>query len=181
MNRRGFSITELMVALCTLAIVLAGVYALQRQGLSSYLMGAGRVEAQSNARAALDLMVHELRYATAMTAVTGCDAGTSDITFSSLDDQNPTGLPVSLRYRLNGTNLERTKAGTTTVLIGGVQNLTFTCYDGINGRGSPTATPGSVRLVVVTLTVQPENAGASYSTRRQQVVVQSEARLRNVP
>src|SRR5438094_59908 len=50
-----------------LALVLSGVYTLQQQGLYSYMMGSAKVEAQQNARVALDLMIRELRSATSVT------------------------------------------------------------------------------------------------------------------
>jgi prepilin-type N-terminal cleavage/methylation domain-containing protein len=178
MNQRGFTLVELMVALTTLAVVLGGVYALQQQGLNTYLMGWGRVEAQQDARVALDLLIRELRSATSMTTVTGCDAGTSDITFWAFDDQNPTGNPVTLRYRLNGTNLERTKAGTMTILIGGVVSLTIKCFD---AAGVATATADNVRSLTVAIQTRPQAIGsASHSPANQQVLIQSEVRLRNV-
>lgn len=176
-NERGFTLAEMMVAVTASITTLLGVYAIQQQAFSTYLMGAARVEAQADARAALDLIIHELRYATAVTTVTGCNSGTSDITFVSLDDQDPTQT-VTLRYQLSGTNLQRTKAGTMTVLIGGVQNLTFTCYD---ANGAPTATAASVRTIIVSLRTRPQSSGATYTPANQQVVMQGEARLRNFP
>jgi prepilin-type N-terminal cleavage/methylation domain-containing protein len=179
MNQRGFTLVELMVALTTLAVVLGGVYALQQQGLNSYLMGWGRVEAQQDARLALDLLVRELRSAPEpLTTVAGCDAGTGDITFKALDDQNPTGPTVILRYRLNGTNLERTKDGTMTVLIGGVVSFTVRCFD---ASGVATAIAANVRSLTVAIQTRPQAIGStSHSPANQQILIQSEVRLRNV-
>ncbi|OLB39232.1 MAG: hypothetical protein AUI04_12495 [Candidatus Rokubacteria bacterium 13_2_20CM_2_64_8] len=69
MNQRGFTLTELIVALAVLGMILGGVYTLQQQSLYSYMMGSAKVEAQQNARVALDLMVRELRSATSVTGV----------------------------------------------------------------------------------------------------------------
>ncbi|MBI4245857.1 MAG: prepilin-type N-terminal cleavage/methylation domain-containing protein [Candidatus Rokubacteria bacterium] len=172
-RERGFTLAELLVALAMLATILAGIFALQRQGQDAYLMGAARVEAQQSARLALDLMTRELRSATSVTTVTGCNNGTDDITFADQDGS-------TVRYRKNGASLERTVGTTLTVLIAGVQSLTFTCYaaDGT----TTTATAANVRSVVVALRTQPEDVSTStsYSPTRQQMIAESRVRLRNI-
>jgi len=166
LNQRGYTLTELLVAMAMLALVLSGVYTLQRQGLYSYMMGSAKVEAQQNARVALDLMIRELRSATSVTATAA-----GDLTFV---DQNG----VTLRYNLNGTALQRTENGVVSILIGGVQNLTLTYRD---SSGVVTATPASVANVVITITTQPQAANpCSASARNQQMVVQDQVRLRNM-
>jgi len=166
LNQRGFTLTELIVALAVLGMVLGGVYTLQQQGLYSYMMGSAKVEAQQNARVALDLMVRELRSATSVTAI-----GVGDFTFV---DQNG----VTIRYNLTGTNLQRTANAVVDVLIGGVQNLTLTYRD---SSGVVTATPASVANVVITITTQPQAANPCVANpRNQQMVVQDQVRLRNM-
>src|SRR2546425_5012636 len=115
-----------------LALVLSGVYTLQQQGLYSYLMGSAKVEAQQNARVALDLMIRELRSATSVTAIAA-----TDLTFV---DQNG----VTIRYNVTGTTLQRTENAVVDVLIGGVQSLALTYPD---SSGAVTAAPASVANV----------------------------------
>ena len=170
MNERGMTITELLVALTVLSIVLGGVFTLQHQGQLAYLMGSARVEVQQNARVALDLMVNELRSAQSVTAVAGCDVGCSDVTFVDQNGQ-------TVRYLKNSANLERTYAGVMTVLIAGVQALTFKTFD-VNGAA--TAVAGNVRSVAINLQTMPEDTSASYSSTHQQAILDTRVRLRNL-
>ena len=166
MNQRGFTLTELLVAMAILGMVLAGVYTLQQQGLYSYLMGSAKVEAQQNARIAMDLMIRELRSATSVTAIAG-----SDVSFV---DQNG----ATIRYNLNGASLQRTVNAIVDVLIGGVRQVGLTYTD---SNGAVTAAPGSVANIAITLTTQPEHTTASSSEPlKQQMVVQDQVRLRNM-
>lgn len=170
-GQRGFTLAELLVGLAVLAVILSGILALQRQGQSAYLMGAARVEAQQNARTALDLIARELRTARSITGATACDVGGSSLSFVDQD-----GVPVT--YRKNGATLEREANGAATVLIAGVQELTFRCYaaDGI----TTTAAVASIRSVAIRLLTEPEDRVASYSPGHQQMVADSRVRLRNL-
>jgi prepilin-type N-terminal cleavage/methylation domain-containing protein len=166
LNQRGFTLTELLVALAMLGLVLTGVYTLQQQGLYSYRMGAAKVEAQQNARVALDLMIRELRSATSVTAI-----AVGDLTFVDQDG-------VTIRYNLTGTNLQRTANAVVDVLIGGVANMALTYRD---SNGVVTATPASVANVAITITTQPQAANpCAASATNQKMIVQDQVRLRNM-
>ena len=54
LDQRGFSLAELLMVVAILGLMLAGLVFVRQQGQQSYLMGAHRVEAQQNARVALD-------------------------------------------------------------------------------------------------------------------------------
>jgi prepilin-type N-terminal cleavage/methylation domain-containing protein len=172
-GQRGFSLAELLAGLAVLGLILAGVFTLQRQGQFAYLMGAARVEAQQNARLALELMVRELRSAQSVTAAPSCNTGGTDLTFADQDG-------VTVRYRLEGATLQRTAAGVTTGLIAGVEALSFRCFqaDGVTA----TATAGSVRSVLISIRTRPEDVSTSstYSPSFQRKVAESRVRLRNV-
>src|SRR4029450_11347585 len=116
-DQRGFTLAELLVVMALTGLVLAGVFAIQQRGTSSYLMGASRVEVQQNARTALELMIRELRSAESVTTL----ASATDITFVDV-----TGATV--RYQLTGTTLNRTAAGGGGVLIGGRPSLPFSSH-----------------------------------------------------
>src|SRR5262249_25357139 len=162
LNQRGFTLTELLVAMAMLGLLLTGVYTLQQQGLYSYMVGSAKVEAQQNARVALDLMIRELRSATSVTAVAA----------AALTSPRPT------RDTLTATNLQRTANGVLDVLIGGVSNMSLTYRD---SNGVVTATPANVANVAITLTTQPQAANpCAASALNQQMNVQDQVRLRNI-
>jgi len=166
LNQRGFTLTELLVAMAMLGLLLTGVYTLQQQGLYSYMVGSAKVEAQQNARVALDLMIRELRSATSVTAT-----AVGDLTFV---DQNG----VTIRYNLTGTDLQRTENGVLSVLIGGVQSLALTYRD---SNGAVTATPANVANIMIAITTQPQAANpCAASALNQKMIVQDQVRLRNI-
>ena len=164
-DTRGFTLSELVVALAILVIVLTAALHLQQQGLSFYAIHAARIEAQQNGRLAVDRISRELRTATAITAIAA-----SDLTFV---DQNG----VTTGYRLNATNLERTENGVTTILVGGVQSLTFG-YS--NTSGATTTDPTRVASIAIALATKAEDTTAtSMWELHQQMIIQDRIRLRN--
>jgi prepilin-type N-terminal cleavage/methylation domain-containing protein len=171
-NQRGFSLAELLVVMALTGLVLAGVFAIQQSGTSSYLMGASRVEVQQNARTALELMVRELRSAESVTTL----ASATDITFVDV-----TGATV--RYQLTGATLNRTAAGVGGVLIGGVQSLTFTYYatgfDPVTNTGPTTTVPANLKAVRIQIITSPEQTTGAGTAGDQRATVESTVMLRN--
>ena len=171
-DQRGFTMTELLIVAAILALILAGLLAVQMQGQQAYLIGSHRVEAQQNGRIALELMVRELRSATSVTAIPSA----TDMTFVD-------GNGTTVRYALSGTVINRTAGGVSTPLIGGVTSFTLTYFSDYNGptnTGTTTATPGSVRLVRVQIETGTEESVASYSAANQRSTLRMTVRLRNV-
>jgi prepilin-type N-terminal cleavage/methylation domain-containing protein len=172
-DQRGFTLTELLVVVTVLGMILAGVVFIQQQGQQAYLFGAHRVEVQQNNRAALELMVRELRSVQSITAIPSA----SDLTFV---DQNGT----TIEYQISGTTLNRITGGTTTGLIGGVQTLTMSYYSAWNGAtntGTTTTVPGNVRLVRLQLVTGTEDQVSAGSPANQRATMESLVRLRNIP
>jgi prepilin-type N-terminal cleavage/methylation domain-containing protein len=176
-DQRGFTLAELLVVAAVLGLILAAVVVIQQRGQEAYLFGSHRVEVQQNNRAALELMVRELRSANSVTA-------TPSATNLTFQDENNN----SIQYQLSGTTLNRTVTvagtATTTPLIGGVQTLAMAYYSAWNGAtntGTTTTTPALVRLVQLQLTTGTEDQVGSASPGNQRSTMESLVRLRNIP
>jgi prepilin-type N-terminal cleavage/methylation domain-containing protein len=174
-STRGFTLAELLVVCAIVGFIMAGVFALQRQGQTAYTMGAARVETQQNARLALDRLMDELRLSSGVTNAPSCNNAATGGTSISFNWTSPITLAgEAVSYQLSGTNLQRTDASGTQTLIGGVQTLNIWCFqsDGV----TLTATPANVSSVRVRITTQDE----TVASRKQHAVVQSQVRLRNL-
>ncbi len=171
-NHRGFAAAELLVVTAIVGMVMAGIFTLQQQGQQAFLLGSNRVEAQQNARIALDLITRDLRTALSVTSI----PNGQDITFV---DENGN----SIRYSLSGTTLNRTDPVNGMIaLTGGVQSLTFTyysAYDGSTNTGTTTGVAGSVRVIKVQIQTQTEDA-ALAAFGKQRVSMECMILLRNV-
>jgi prepilin-type N-terminal cleavage/methylation domain-containing protein len=176
-DQRGFTLTELLVVAAVLGMILAAVVLVQQQGQQAYIFGSHRVEVQQNNRAALELMLRELRSATSVTAVPSA----TNLTF--LDENGNT-----IQYQISGAILNRTitvaGTATTTPLIGGVQTLTMAYYSDWNGAtntGTTTTTPAQVKLIRLQLVTGTEDQVGSGSPGNQSATMETLVRLRNIP
>jgi prepilin-type N-terminal cleavage/methylation domain-containing protein len=176
-DQRGFTLTELLVVAAVLGMILAAVVLVQQQGQQAYIFGSHRVEVQQNNRAALELMLRELRSATSVTAVPSA----TNLTF--LDENGNT-----IQYQISGALLNRTVTvagtATTTPLIGGVQTLAMTYYSDWNGAtntGTTTTTPAQVKLIRLQLVTGTEDQVGSGSPGNQSATMETLVRLRNIP
>lgn len=172
-NERGFSLAELLVVAAVLGLILSAVVLIEQKGQQAYVMGSNRVEAQQNARVALDLMTRELRSSQGMVTL----GSASDVTF--LDENN-----VQVQYQLSGTDLNRISGGTTRTIIGGAQSLAMTyckVWNAVSNSCTTTAgTPAEVTVIRIQLTTKTEESAATNSFADQRSTVESAIRLRNV-
>jgi prepilin-type N-terminal cleavage/methylation domain-containing protein len=182
-DQRGFTLTELLVVAAVLGMILGAVVLVQQQGQQAYIFGSHRVEVQQNNRAALELMVRELRSATSVTAVPSA----TNLTF--LDENGNT-----IQYQISGAILNRTVTvagtATTTPLIGGVNSLAMTyCSDWDPSKTTaqnialpPCATtPAQVKLILLQLVTGTEDQVSSGSPGNQSATMETLVRLRNIP
>lgn len=192
-DTRGFSLAELLVVCAILGFIMAGLFALQRQGQLAYLTGSARVEVQQNARFALDMMISDIR-----TALPQPGGGTTMLAAIDVNCQNgpaPTnGGGTSIRF-LDENNVDTTYAiaaagvGDCTAasapclqknlvtVIGGVQQLQIWCY---NSLGNLDSTLGNVREVRVQIRTKTERGATAGTAGDQHAVAESRVRFRNI-
>jgi len=66
-NQRGFSLIEMMVVVTILRLIVLGLVTFFTGGARSWISGQSQLEAQRNARQAMDRMVREIREASEVT------------------------------------------------------------------------------------------------------------------
>ena len=191
-DARGFTLAELLIAVAILGFMMGALFTLQRQGQLAYLTGSARVEVQQNARLALDTMISDVRSALPV-------GGTTQV-ITAIDNNCANGTPPSLpaagggggtsigftdengvatTYQLNGTDLQQTKAGTTTVLVGGVQSLQIWCYNNATPIAL-NATLANIREIRIQIVTQTERGAQANSAGDQHARVEGRVRFRNI-
>lgn len=173
-NERGFTLAELLIVIAILAFIMAGIFTIQQQGQTAYLIGAARVEVQQNARIALDSMMNDIRGAQPVGAtsqvITAIDAncatggGGTSIGFNDAAGTATAYTVASGELRRNGTPV-----------IGGVDSLQIWCYD---GNDTLSATLAAIRVIQVKVQTRTERGGSGPSN--QHAVAEARVRLRNV-
>jgi len=108
-QQRGFSLIELMVVVVILGLIVLGLVTFFTGGAKSWVAGQSQLEAQRNARQAMDRMVREIREASEVT--------TNDDTKIVFD----TPWVTEITYELSGNTINRND----TPLINNVSNFDF--------------------------------------------------------
>ena len=117
----GLSLIELMVVVGILALITLGLVALFSGGVRSYISGDSQLEAQRNARQAMDRMVRELRHGSRV-----LNYSTDSITVQIPPIDGAAGYDVT--YSWSGTPhdpISRTVSGVPTPLINDVLIVQF--------------------------------------------------------
>jgi len=118
----GFSIIELMVVVVILSLIILGLVSIFSGGTRSWISGQSQLEAQRDARQAIDRMVRELRHAE---RVISCDAHSVEVYIPPLDGSAGYQVTYSwdgVRYHPIYRNIA---SGGTNILIDNVLDLKF--------------------------------------------------------
>jgi prepilin-type N-terminal cleavage/methylation domain-containing protein len=169
----GFSLVELLVALCVMSIFSAAVFRLFVSVSRSYTTQNVTSGTQQNVRAALDFMARDIRLAgldplrTAGAGIVAASATSLRFTVDRNFDGDLNDVSEDITYDVTGGNLQLTDDIGTETLTDNVNNISFTYFD---QDGAVTATVGDIRSVEISLTLQ-EPAGRGrpvlrrYTTR----------------
>jgi len=124
-NKKGFSLIELMVVVVILGLIVLGLVTFFTGGARSWISGQSQLEAQRNARQAMDIMVREIREASNIK---------ENSTSYKIIFRTPWVIN-DLEYSWTGNTWEPIyKKGTVPPLINNVQSLTFKYFDSSDGE-----------------------------------------------
>ena len=181
MKETGFTLIELMIAMCLSLLVMAPVVSLFASLGRSYTTQEAAVEAQQDVRAAIDFMLHDLRMAgldPLGSAGTGIEIAnvskirvTSDRNLNGFldesDDEIVTYSYDSGNNRLDQILYEGSGSEDIRILMEDVTDLTFAYLD-VNS--ATTATLADIRSIEIVMTVQgpagrDQTIARTYTTR----------------
>ena len=173
-EQRGFSLTELLIAMVIMSIVSLAIYGVFSVSSRTYTTQSVTADVQQSVRAAMEVMLQDIREAGLDPTASGnfgieaaeatklrftsdsIDAGTNDFN-GVLEDTNSERITyVLLGTELNQILNETTASPNSQPLIRGVQNLNFTYYDaGGTDLGSPVPSLqlADIRTIDVSITV----------------------------
>lgn len=196
-KRMGFSLIELLFALGIFAVVSVVIYSVLVLSSRSYTTQGVTADVQQNVRAAMEIMLQDIRAAGLDPTANGNFgielANTTKLRFTSdsidaelgdfngvLDDTNS----ERITYTLQGTQLKQILYETTDYengapLISDVKNLQFTYFDTDgNELGSPVPPLqlADIRMINVSITVE-ESAGREAAV---QLTLAKKVRCRNL-
>jgi len=120
-NQRGFSLIEMMVVVVILGLITLGLVTFFTGGTKSWVAGQSQLEAQRNARQAMDRMVREIREGNNFTI--GPSNNSVTISYLSSFGKDP------VTYKLSGTIIEREVNSVSSPMINNVKTLLFTSTD----------------------------------------------------
>ena len=103
-NKKGFSLIEMMVALGILSLIIIGLVTFFSGGTRAWVTGQYQLEAQRNARYAIDRMVKEIRGG--KNIISGSDGDTIVVSIPDFDTADPDDY-YEVTYSLLGTTIQR--------------------------------------------------------------------------
>ena len=119
LNQKGFSLIEMMVVVVILGLIVLGLVTFFTGGARSWVAGQSQLEAQRNARQAMDIMVREIREGNGFTIST--DKKSITISYPTSFGKGP------VTYSLSSTTATISRDGSP--VINNVKTLEFTFTD----------------------------------------------------
>jgi prepilin-type N-terminal cleavage/methylation domain-containing protein len=191
-NHKGFTLIELLVAMGLSLMVLSAVYGVYRVQAHTVRAQEFKMEAQEDARAALDMMVREIRnlgfFSSGVTCTSVPILTATTTTFQFVYDVNgdclytgtvaTVGADENVTYALTGGNITRAVNGGAAqpLTAGNVTNIIlFTYFD---NAGIATTTLANIKRVNITISVQSRSTDAQFGGL-QTVTMNSNVDLRN--
>jgi type IV pilus assembly protein PilW len=194
-NQKGFTLTEVLVAMGLSLIVLGAVYGVYRVQAHTVRAQEFKMEAQEDARASLDMMVREIRNlgffssGATCTAVPILQANATTFQFVYDVDNNCTftgtmaavGADENVTYTLIGGNITRAVNGGTAqpLTAGNITNAVLFTYFDANGADLGVNPPlANIKRVSITVSVQSRSTDAQFGGG-QLITMTSNVDLRN--
>ena len=115
-QQKGFSLIEMMVAVVILGLIILALVTFFTGGTKAWVAGQSQLEAQRNARQAMDRMVREIREGKNVKI---------NSTYNSILFITPFDGSPEIQYHLNNGTLYRN----TNTIVDNVLNLSFTYFD----------------------------------------------------
>lgn len=127
-NTRGFTLSEVLVAVFIFSLLGAACYGIMASGSSSWQVNRTRIELQQELRKSQDWMIHDLRQSGSgvITTVPADGNWYTSITFRTCAGASGGAITWSadtIQFALSGTQLQRTSGGTTKVLGQSISSL----------------------------------------------------------
>jgi len=136
-NQKGFSLIEMMVVVVILGLIVLGLVTFFTGGARSWIAGQRQLEAQRNARQAMDRMVREIREGKNIT--NGSETSIT-VRIPHFDVDGNIDSYYSVTYALNNTTIQRD----TNPLIDNVLKINGeTIFKYYNNSGTEVPSPGA--------------------------------------
>jgi prepilin-type N-terminal cleavage/methylation domain-containing protein len=169
-GRAGYTLVEMITVMIILSIVLAGLTTMFHAGMTAEVRANRELDAQQNARAALDRMRRELHCANAISAANGVPVSSVTVTLPPVcSGSDATVTYATVAVAANRWKLTRTGAATSTIADYLTLDTIFTYH--IPGSG----TLGRLQ-VDIPVNVNPADTGTLWRLQ-DDIVLRNTSRL----
>ena len=169
-GQAGYSLVEMITVMVILGIVLGGLTTMFHAGMTAEVRANRELDAQQNARAALDRMRRELHCANAISAANGVAVATVTVTLPTVcSGADTTVTYATVAVAANRWKLTRTGATVSTVADYLTSSTIFTYYVPASG------TLGRLR-VDIPVNINPADTGTLWRLQ-DDIVLRNTSRL----